>query len=109
MATNYIQEGHRISFTAAAEVKSGDLVMVNALAVVALTDVATGAKGSGAPDGVFELANKDNTLAIAQGEKVYRVTATGKLSNVAADAEYIGIAWEAAAEAATTVIVKLNA
>lgn len=109
MATNYIQEGHRISFTAAAAVKSGDLVMVGSLAIVALTDVALGAKGSGAPDGVFELANKDNTLAIAQGEKVYRVTATGKLSNVPTDAEYVGIAWEAAAEAATTVRVKLNA
>ncbi|MFH1033593.1 MAG: capsid cement protein [Pseudomonadota bacterium] len=109
MATNFIQEGKRLTITAGAEIKSGDLVLVGSLAAVALADIALAAKGSAATEGAWELAGKDTAVAIAQGEKVYRVTADGKLTNVSADASYIGIAWEAAAQAATTVMVKINA
>lgn len=109
MATNYIEEGKRIVFTAGGNVKSGDLVMVGGLAVVSLNNVASGAKGVGEAVGVYELAGKDNTRAIAQGEKVYRTIADGKLTNVSDNAVYVGIAWEAAAQTATTVRVKLNA
>lgn len=109
MANNYIEEGKRIVFTAGAEVKSGDLVMVGSLAVVSLGNLANGARSAGEAVGVYELAGKDNTLAIDQGQKVYRVIADGKLTNVPDDALYVGIAWEAAALAATSVKVKLNA
>ncbi|MBI5523362.1 MAG: DUF2190 family protein [Desulfarculus sp.] len=109
MATNFIQDGKRIAITAGAEIKSGDLVMAGNLAAVALADIANGAKGTAASEGVWELANKDIAVAIGQGQKVYRVTATGKLTNLSADADYVGIAWAAAAQAATTVRVKINA
>lgn len=109
MATNYMEEGRRMAFTAQEAVKSGGLVMVGDTALVALKDVAAGAQGPGAAEGVYELEGKDPTQAIAQGEKVYRVTATGKLTNQSADAVYVGLAWEAAAQAAATVRVKLNA
>lgn len=109
MANNFIEEGKRIVFTAGAAVKSGDLVMVGDLAVVSLATLANGAEGVGAAEGVFELAGKNDTLAIDKGQKVYRTIADGKLTNVPDNAVYVGIAWEAAALAATTVRVKLNA
>jgi predicted RecA/RadA family phage recombinase len=109
MAGNFIREGKRLTITAGADLKSGDLVLVGNLATVALADIASGAKGSAATEGVWELANKNTTVAISQGQKVYRTTATGKLTNVATDADYVGIAWEAAAQAASTVKVKINA
>ena len=45
MAKNYVQEGKVIPFTAAADVVSGQVVVVGTLAGVSLTDVAQGSIG----------------------------------------------------------------
>ena len=39
MAKNYVQGGNTVRFTAAAAVKSGDVVMQENLAAIAVTDV----------------------------------------------------------------------
>ena len=117
MAVNKIQEGKRIEITAAADIKSGALVMIQDLAAVALVDIATGAKGNCAVDEVWELSAKAN-VAIAQGDKLYwnptgdpyqGTVGSGCVTNVATGASYIGIAWAAAGATALTVRCKLNA
>ena len=109
MASNYIEEGKRNAITPAVDVTSGQLVMVGDLACMALKNIPAGASGPVAVEGVFELAGKDNTLAINQGQKVYREAASGKLTTVPTGNAYVGIAWATAALAATAVRVKLNA
>ena len=139
MAKNQIQEGKRINFTAGAAVLSGDLLIIGELAAVALTDVASGAKGNAAVDGVWELPKKA-TGVINQGDKVYwdadgnpfvgdagtgcltnavghhthEVTVTGESQTTDTETEevanvYVGIAWADAAAADPTVQTKINA
>lgn len=59
-----------------------------------------------ATEGVFEL-DKD-TGKIDQGVKVY-LTAEKKITATADANTYAGVAWEAADEAATKILVKINA
>ena len=118
MAKNFIQEGKRIEITASgAAISSGDLVLVNDLAVVALVDIADGDSGNAAPEGVWELSGKA-AEAVNQGDKLYwdadgdplvGTAGTGCITATPTDNQYIGIAWAAAAADVGTVPTKLNA
>ena len=110
MATNMIQNGNKMTWSngTGSDVSSGDLVNVNGTFGVALVDIANGASGTLAMEGVFEIP-AINTAVISQGNPVYYVASTGKGSPVAGDQKYIGLAWETKAEAGTTVLVKLGA
>lgn len=113
MATNYIQEGDRIKFTAAADVSSGDLVVIGTLLGVALTDVANGAEGEAKIKGVFSLP-KATAAVIAAGETLTWDVSAGNFDDNAATPATGDItgacaaAIEAAGNGATTVKVLLT-
>ncbi len=109
MATNHIQEGRVMPWTngTGSDVSSGDVVLVGTIVCVALGDIADGDAGQLAIAEVFALP-KNTSLAIAQGDVVYWDVADAELNKTATDNYAAGKAFEAAAEAATTVKVKLN-
>ena len=76
MAKNYVQEGKVIPFTAAADVVSGQVVVVGTLAGVSLTDVAQGSIGQLAITGVWDIpaATADISEVVrAYGQRVVPV------------------------------------
>ncbi|WP_241169416.1 DUF2190 family protein [Serratia marcescens] len=106
MAKNFVQNGNTIAITAAAaDIASGDPVVVGDLVAVAITDIATGRTGDGFVFGVFQLP-KLAADVIPAGKKVY--IKDGVVQLAATDAVAAGFAWEAAAKDVTVVAVKLN-
>jgi predicted RecA/RadA family phage recombinase len=105
---NYVQDGKYIDFTAAADVDSGELVQVGSLHGVSVTDVANGAKGVLALEGVFTLpklvgASGDATTL---GGPVY--FSSGSVSGAdTGGRKLVGYAMAAAAQAVATVQVRL--
>lgn len=116
MATNYVQDGDIIQWTnAGTAVLSGDPVVIgsngDALIGIALVDIANGATGSVALEGVFSVP-KVSGAVIAQGEYViWDASAAAFDDNAAApaagDVSDGAIAWEAAGNGVTTIKVKL--
>ncbi|MET4696097.1 DUF2190 family protein [Endozoicomonas lisbonensis] len=105
MANNYVQDGGTMEFTAAADIKSGDPVVIGAIVVVALANAMTGELCVGRADGVFDLPK--GAGAIGQGEKVY-LTSGGNITKTASGNTAAGICWIAAEDADASVAVKLN-
>ena len=70
MSKNYVQDGNTVRFTAAAAVKSGDVVMLENLAAIAISDVEKSAVGVGLTTGVFTVKAKAAD-DIKQGAIVY--------------------------------------
>lgn len=69
MAKNFIQEGTIIPFTAEANVKSGQVVVVGSLVGISMTDVPDGSSGQLAVEGVFDVPAA--TAEITVGAPVY--------------------------------------
>lgn len=111
MATNFSKEGGVIDHTAGSAISSNDVVIMQNLIGIALTDIANGETGSVAIEGVFSLA-KNSTTVIAQGELVdWDASATQidtGITPASGDLENCGVAVAAAGNGATTVLVKLN-
>ena len=103
---NFIQSGNVLTFTAAASVASGDGVLQGALFGVASTDAETGEDFEAALTGVFELPKASG--ALTQGQKAYWSTSNGNVTGTASGNTLIGAVTVAAADAATTVRVRLN-
>ena len=108
MATNYIQEGDVLTLTPGAAVVAGvGYQFGTGLFGIAINDVASGAAGAFAIEGVWEIA-KTSALAIAVGDRVFW-DATNKVVNKTSTAQQcVGIAVEAAANPSATVKVKLG-
>lgn len=107
MAKNYVQDGNTVRFTATAAMKSGDVAMIENLAVVAENDVAQGGAGVGLTTGVFTVKAKvaDD---IKQGSIVYW-SATEGATITAGSNKRLGVAWRASGATVDTVDVKINA
>ena len=126
---NFIQDGKTIEYKVAeTAIKSGDVRVIGDVAGVAVTDGAVDETVVLNVTGVYELAK--GTGAITQGQKVYAaadgsgIVATATDNKpvgvatatdnkpvgvaTATDNKPVGVAWEAAAAADTTVLVKLN-
>ena len=106
---NLVQDGKTIQYTVtASEVKSGDVVVVEDLAGIA---VAGGKKDEVitlAVEGVYNL--KKGSGAINQGKKVY-VNITDNVATIVATATgntFIGCAWKSAKATDETIDVKLS-
>lgn len=105
----YRSEGKVIKYTPVSAVNAGDVVVVGALVGVATEDIAAGAKGSLAIEGVFEF---DKTAgsggeAFTAGQLVYwNATSEEPDSNNLASNQ-LGYVVEAADADASTVKVKL--
>lgn len=106
MAKNYVQDGNTVRFTAAANVKSGDVVLLENLAAIAVSDVAQGGVGVGLTTGVFTVKAKvaDD---IKQGAIVYWSTDGATIT--AGSNKRLGVAWRASGASVDTVDVKINA
>lgn len=117
MTTTYKQEGKVIQYTAGANISAGKVLKIGNILGVALQDIASGATGSVAIEGVFS-APKVSGAVIAQGESLTwdvsansgagefddnaAVPATGDVTGAAA------FAWAGAGSGATTVLVKFT-
>ena len=100
---NFIQDGKTIEYKVAdTAIKSGEVRVIGDLAGVAVTDGAVVLNVTG----VYELAK--GAGAITQGQKVYAPADGSGIVATATDNKPVGVAWEAAAAADTTVLVKLN-
>lgn len=107
MAKNYLQDGNTIRFTATAAVKSGDVVMVESVAAIAVSDVAQGGIGVGLTTGVFTVKAKASD-DIKQGAVVYWSEADGATTTAGSN-KRLGVAWHASGASSASVDVKINA
>ena len=107
MAKNYVQDGNTVRFTATAAMKSGDVAMIENIAVVAVSDVAQGGAGVGLTTGVFTVKAKAAD-DIKQGAIVYW-SATEGATITAGSNKRLGVAWRASGASVETVDVKINA
>lgn len=107
MAKNYVQDGNTVRFTATANVKSGDVVMLENLVAVAVSDVAQGGVGVGLTTGVFTVKAKAAD-DIKQGAIVYWSAADGATTTAGSN-KRLGVAWRASGASVETVDVKINA
>lgn len=107
MAKNYRREGETIDFTAAADTTAGQLVIVGTVACVSLKDVASGAKGVGHCEGVWELPAVAASTG-SQGAIAY-ATSAGNVTGTSSGNTAIGKFWEPLTSGQTTAFVKLNA
>lgn len=106
MSKNYVQDGNTVRFTAAANVKSGDVVILENLAAIAVSDVAQGGVGVGLTTGVFTVKAKAAD-DIKQGAVVYW-SADGATTTAGSN-KRLGVAWRASGASVETVDVKINA
>lgn len=109
---NEIQRGDVIDYTAGANILSGAVVTLKHALGVAVTDIANGATGAVAVEGVFELP-KVTASAIAAGEKLLWDLSALKFDNSAATpatGDIMGgaIAVKAGINGDTTVLAKLT-
>ena len=108
---NYVQDGKYLDFTAAADVDSGELVQVGSLHGVSVTDVANGAQGVLALKGVYTLPKLTGAAgdAVANaGDPVYFSSGSVSGSDSSGTRKLVGYAMAAAAQAVTTVQVRLS-
>lgn len=103
MAKNYVQAGTTIEFVAAAAIKSGAIIEVGSMVVVAQTDAKSGEVCVGHTQGVFLLSKVSG--AIVQGETLYLKNGSIGKDNTGV---YAGKAWQAAGADAAEVEVNLN-
>lgn len=106
---NYVQNGDYVEFTAGATITSGQLVQVGSLHGVSVTDVANGAKGTLAMEGVFTLPKLTAAAgdACTAGGPVYFSSGSVSGSDSSGTRKLVGYSLAAAAQAATTVQVRL--
>ncbi len=90
MATNYQHEGKIIPHVGAADLTAGTPVVMGVLVGVPITDIATGATGSVAIDGVWTLPLKSgDTPAI--GVKMYWHVTNGNITVTSTGATLAGV------------------
>lgn len=107
MATaRFRQDGNSIDYTAAADVKFGDVVVLGSRVGIAGSDIKKGETGALIMEGVFEIP-KAADAAIDAGAEVYFSADNGTASTTNTDTD-AGYAVEAAAAADTFVRVKLR-
>lgn len=104
---NYINEGKTLTYTATADIVSGQAVRVGTKIGVAVADIANGATGTLWMDGVFELPKK-SADTVTVGAALYWDNSNGYLTTTSTDNTYAGYAVEAAGNGATKVKIRIN-
>jgi predicted RecA/RadA family phage recombinase len=108
MSTNYRESGDRAVVAAPEAADSGEFLIVGALAGVAEVAALNGADAVLKRTGVWELPKAVSGTAWTQGMRLYWDAAEKKFTTVAAGNRPMGVAWEAALDAATTGLVLLT-
>lgn len=107
MATNYVQEGKTLNYTASgADIASGDFVLIGTIGGVAKTDIADGKTGAVHIAGVYSIPKASG--AITQGAKLYWSTTNSNLTTTASGNTIVGVAAEAAASGDANAKLLLN-
>lgn len=110
MANNFKRPGEHITYTAGADIASGQAFAIGVLLAVSLGAVANGASGEAAIEGVWELPKLSTAVIgagasliwdISAGEFIVAAPGTGDLLTCA-------VAVEAAGNGTTTVLAKLT-
>jgi len=105
---NFIQPGKVLTLLAPAALLSGAVVIVGSFVGIAATDAASGAPVEVATEDVFDLP-KTTSQAWTQGAPIYWDAGTSKATTVGTGGlPLIGVATEAALEAATVGRVKIG-
>ena len=112
MATNFVQKGETIQFTAGATSSSGDVVVIGNQIGICVNNVASGALGVANMTGVYTVP-KVSAAVIAAGESViYDVSAGAFDDNLATpatgDISGACTAWVSAGNGVTSLAVKIN-
>ena len=110
MKARFIQQGVTVDYIPAADVKAGDIVVVNDLVGICRYDIKAGELGalSVAPAPVFE-AEKGAASAFAYGQKVYWDTANAKVAAAAgAGVVLLGICVSTAGSLASDAAVRVR-
>ncbi len=115
MATNFIQDGQTVLYTATGAVTSGAFIPLPAAGTgQKFVGVATisGTTGDSIPlltEGVFSVTTKKAGAGEAWlvGDDLY-LTSTGDFTETATSNGYAGVAWEASATGATTGKIRIN-
>ena len=105
---NYIQPGDVINHVAAADIDSGDVVVMGQRIGIAMADIADTTTGAVAVKGVFEL-DVVTAGAIAQGALVYWDVADAEINASASGNIPAGYAAKAKVSGNTTILVNINA
>ena len=106
---NFVQNGKNVDVTAPYAVASGAGVLVGALFGVAVADIANGAVGTIATEGVYVLSKATGAgTGGAQGALAYWDDTAKKVTGVASGNTAIGHFLAAAATADTTATVRLS-
>lgn len=110
---NYVKDGHTRTWVngTGSAVVAGQVVVVGQQLAIACTDIASGATGEVALDGMF-VVPKVTTAVIANGEMVLWDVSAGKFDAKSAtpatgDVSNAAIAAEAAGNGATTIRIQL--
>ena len=113
MATNKVQDGKTVNYSnSGSAISAGDVVVIGEQIGVAIVDIANGATGEVAMEGVFTVP-KVSAAVIAKGESVIYDVSAGEFDDNAAtpatgDVSGCCVAWEAAGNGVTSIAVKLN-
>lgn len=110
----FVQEGQTLNYANASgsTISAGSVVVIGNQIGVAVNDIADGASGPLAMEGVFSLP-KVSGAVIAQGEDVAWDVSAGKFDDnlmTPASGDITGActAWEAAGNGVTSLLVKIN-
>src|SRR4051812_28336662 len=105
----YVQEGCDIDYTPGADVAVGDVIVQGELIGVSKRAIAANTLGSLTTEGVFDFPKAaGGGTAIAAGTKVYWDPVASQATATAGALKYLGKTIKAAADADTTVRVRLQ-
>jgi predicted RecA/RadA family phage recombinase len=111
MAATFVQEGRAIDYTPTGPVAAGDVVVQGDLVGVARSPIAANTPGSLAVAGIFDFPKATGAgSGIAAGVKVYwdATDKQAKADDETGANKYLGKTTKAAADADTTVRVRLS-
>ena len=107
-ATNFVSAGRYMDYTPVGAITAGDVVVVGELVGVATSDIAAGALGALAIEGIFDFPKAVTSgTAFTNGQLAYWDDTGDVATTTASTHEQIGYAVEAAADATTRVKIKL--
>lgn len=102
----YRQRGDRMDYTAAADVKAGQVVLLTGRVGIAVTDIAKDAVGELIVEGVFECA-AETGVEWSVGDTLYWDDTNANLTKTSTSNTEAGYAFAPKASAGTKGIVKL--
>lgn len=105
---NAVSHGNVLSYTAAAAVASGAMVLIGTRVGVAIADIALGATGAVQVVGEFTIS-KLSTDVVAQGALLYWDNTNKRLTTTASGNTLAGFATAASGSGTGTVNIKINA